>query len=808
MAGKPFLAANKPIVISSPPKAGVLAKGGLQVGRVKSDTSQKSATKNEARPKTKTEIQQAREDAKKTLNVAARGTFATKTAFRQPLKDTSMMPQTAKGPDPVARHHASAPGAIVMKRPTKAPKDRQLVDVVVDPLLGKHLRDHQREGVKFMYECVMGLRNYGGQGAILADDMGLGKTLQTITLLWTLMKQNPIYEAPPVVKKALIVCPATLLGNWRREFRKWLGNERIGVLVYESRKTRISDFTRGKAYNIMIIGYEMFRSVADQLTKGHGVDIIIADEGHKLKTVTNKAAKAIQSLGTDRRVILSGTPIQNDLSEFFVAVDLVNPGLLGNYKTFMKEFEGPITRGRQPGALEKDIEKGQARNEELGELTAQFMLRRTVDILSEYLPPKTEYILFCDPTKAQAKIYREVLTSPVFQSALGNSESALQLITMLKKICNSPSLLQKGHEEKEGSFTSEVVASLPANLNRHLSPGASGKLRVLDQFLYNLSSTTSEKIVLVSNYTSTLDVLANLLASLSLPYLRLDGSTAVSKRQSLVDDFNRTPATACFAFLLSAKAGGMGLNLIGASRLVLFDVDWNPATDAQAMARIHRDGQKRHCKIYRMLLKGAIEEKIWQRQVTKTGLADSVMDQKGGKAGGIAQFSREELRDLFRLDEDKECATHRSLKCQCGGRGRVDDTGSEDSPILLDSDAEVDDLPDLETLLTTRKASTIDIEEQERQIRDGTHPLQGNRNGKNKEALKAQPLMQYDHFDASFFASNAENDGIEPEASIDAVASMDSALGDEVLASVLRDEGQTGISYVFKKTNLGLEKAE
>ena len=240
----------------------------------------------------------------------------------------------------------------------------------------------------------------------------------------------------------------------------------------------------------------------------------------------------------------------------------------------------------------------------------------------------------------------------------------------------------------------------------------SAKIRVLDQLLHNLHTNTSEKIVLVSNYTSTLDLLAKLLASLSLPFLRLDGSTPTQKRQTLVEDFNRLPAHACFAFLLSAKAGGTGLNLIGASRLVLFDVDWNPATDVQAMARIHRDGQKRHCRIYRFLLKGSLEEKIWQRQVTKIGLADSVMDHKDN----VAQFSRDELRDLFRLDEESTCQTHDLLGCSCGGWGTptssttTTSSGGDETADEFDSD----NLPDLPTLI---QASKVIMEEQERQIK-------------------------------------------------------------------------------------------
>src|SRR5436305_4103075 len=154
----------------------------------------------------------------------------------------------------------------------------------------------------------------------------------------------------------------------------------------------------------MIIGYEKFRTVQSELKKNDCIDIVIADEGHRLKTAQNKSAQAIKSLDTTRRIILSGTPIQNDLAEFFVMVDFVNPGILGTYKMFKKEFEEPIVKSRQPEATSSDIEKGSAKSEELAELTKMFILRRTAHILSKYLPSKTEYVLFCKPTMVQTQL--------------------------------------------------------------------------------------------------------------------------------------------------------------------------------------------------------------------------------------------------------------------------------------------------------------------------------------------------------------------------------------------------------------------
>ena len=766
------------------------------------------------RPTPKVIPAEAKAESKKTLNHAAPKSLATQSRFKNPVLETTVLEKRG-GPDPTPRHDPSAPGSLVLTRVENVPKGKQVVDVVVDPLLSKHLRNHQREGVKFLYECVMDIKDFGGQGAILADDMGLGKTLQTITLLWTLLKQNPIYEDPPVIKKALIVCPATLINNWKKEFRKWLDAQRLGALIVDHNHKRITYFTMGRTYSVIVISYEKLRSNIDDLQKGHGIDIVIADEGHRLKKEQNKSGVAIRSLSTPRRIILSGTPIQNDLSEFFSMVNFVNPGILGSVKAFTKQFEVPIVKSRQPDASEKDIENGQARSEELAETTSSFILRRSADLLSQYLPPKTEYILLCRPTKAQASVYQRMLTSSSFQAALGGtSELHLQLITLLKKVCNSPRLLQlpsdsvtrpliKTSNDLDKDSTPSLAQALISELPSHLrTNGASAKLRVLDSLLCTIHSTTSEKVVIVSHSTSTLDLLSSLLTTLSLPHLRLDGSTPSKTRQDLVDTFNRTPASTTFAFLLSAKAGGLGLNLIGASRLILFDVDWNPAIDAQAMARIHRDGQIRPCIVYRLLLAGGLDEKIWQRQVTKSGLADSVMEQKKGSSK--AAFSRDELRDLFRLDVREQvggggCQTHDLIGCGCGGRGIPaeaaelesaegnEDEGCEEDK---DEDEEDDDLPLLPTLL---KENKVDMEAQEARIRE-----RRTKKRKAGEKENMQSLMEYAHIDPRLLRKREDRDGDGDEEE-----DMEALIKDDVLLQVLKgEEGEEEgrVSFVWAKT--------
>ena len=698
------------------------------------------------------------------------------------------------------RHDPKRADALVMTRPSIVPKGERVVDVVVDPILCKRLRKHQREGVSFMYECVMGMRPFDGQGALLADEMGMGKTLQTIALIWTLLKQNPVYEAPPVIKKALIVCPVTLINNWKKEFRKWLGSERVGVFVADGTHNRLRDFTMGKSYSVMIIGYEKLRTVYEELNKGSGIDLVVADEGHRLKTAKNKSAEAIRNLNTPRRIILSGTPIQNDLSEFFTMVDFINPGLLKSYNSFRKNYESPILHSRQPGATPDDLERGELASIELSELTSHFILRRTADLLAEYLPPKTEYVLFCKPTTAQIEVYRHVLQSPSFNKVLGSPEASLQLITLLKKVCNSPTLLNSSSVTASRTASQAVTQLLttipPALLRTHPNSPSSAKLRVLSRLLHHIRHTTSEKVVLISSFTSTLTLLQTHLATHAYPFLRLDGSTPPAKRQDLVDTFNRTPASTCFAFLLSAKAGGVGLNLTGASRVVLFEVDWNPSTDLQAMARVHRDGQKKEVRIYRLVVAGALDERVWQRQVSKLGLADSVVD---GKRGG-STFSEEELRDLFRLDTGGGCRTHELLNCGCKTDGSTPmPSTSEDKPeILIEShDPTTDSTTTLPNALPTKgftKASNI--QDGTRRPGNTTEIERGamqesNNEETNKERQEKgmQSLMAYSHIDTSHFGDPAI-----PK------AQRTGNITDDVLLTVLREESNR-ISFIFAKTS-------
>ncbi|XP_048581564.1 DNA repair and recombination protein RAD54-like [Nematostella vectensis] len=552
--------------------------------------------------------------------------------------------------------------------------EKQEVHVVVDPLLCKVLRPHQREGVKFLYDCTTGARIQGSYGCIMADEMGLGKTLQCITLVWTLLRQGP--SAQPIVSKVIIVAPSSLVKNWYNELSKWLGN-RINALAIDSGSKDEIDRNLERYMSqqgsrtptpVLIISYETFRLHAAALHNG-SVGLVICDEGHRLKNLESQTYQALNKLNATRRVLLSGTPIQNDLLEYFSLVHFVNQGILGTVSEFKRKFETPILRGRDADATDAEHKKGIERLTELASLVNKCIIRRTAVILSKYLPIKVEQVVCCRLTPLQTAIYKRLIHSKALKIKLaegskgkpgGVSTSSLGFITSLKKLCNHPELIYEKAQMEDEGFEG-VLEMFPQKFDlKNVQPELSGKMQVLDYILAVTKATSDDKVVLVSNYTQTLDLFEKLCRQRRYQHVRLDGSMSIKKRQKIVDRFN-DPKGGDFIFMLSSKAGGCGLNLIGANRLVMFDPDWNPANDDQAMARVWRDGQKKKVFIYRLLSTGTIEEKIFQRQAHKKALSSCVVDEEENVE---KHFSVEQLRDLFRLNEETLSDTHDKFKCR------------------------------------------------------------------------------------------------------------------------------------------------
>ncbi|KAF8350633.1 DNA repair protein, SNF2 family [Amanita rubescens] len=547
------------------------------------------------------------------------------------------------------------------------------VPVVIDPRLGKVLRPHQVEGVKFLYKCTTGVVEEGQYGCIMADEMGLGKTLQCIALLWTLLKQSP-RPGKPTIEKCIIACPSSLVKNWANELVKWLGKDTLTPLAVDGKGgkaellEKVARWVVARGRNVtqpvMIVSYETLRTLTAHLANC-SIGLLLCDEGHRLKNSDSLTYQALNALDVQRRVILTGTPIQNDLSEYFSLLDFANPNFLGSKNDFRKNYENAIIRGRDSMASDKTKAESEKKLKELGGLVTKFIIRRTNDLLSKYLPVKYEHVVFCGLSELQLSLYRLFISSPEIKALLrGTNSQPLKAINILKKLCNHPQLLDLPNDLRGSDhiippgFTGAGATGKGRSQEVHCE--WSGKFIVLERFLHHIRAETNDKIVLISNYTQTLDLFEKLCRSKKYGFFRLDGTMTITKRQKLVDQFNN-PEGKEFIFLLSSKAGGCGINLIGANRLILFDPDWNPAADQQALARVWRDGQKKECFVYRFITTGTIEEKIFQRQANKQALSSAVVDEKEDTE---RHFSVELLRQLFLFNEATICETHETFKCK------------------------------------------------------------------------------------------------------------------------------------------------
>lgn len=593
---------------------------------------------------------------------------------------------------------------IAMDRPDASHQERfnsrggDVVDVHINPLLSREMRPDQIEGVRFLYNSVTQLRSLvdistigakdddipESAGAILADEMGLGKTLQTIAVIDMLLRQC-CYFIPKrryTVEKVLVVCPATLVNNWKLEFMKWLGRE-FRVLCVDER-TDIKSVINGK-YEVLVVNYEKVRN-HNSLFSAAKFGLLVCDEAHQIRNAGSQITQALENLRIGRKILLTGTPIQNNLTEFYTMINFIAKDYLGDPAAFKKNFEGPITRGRKPNCMSKHRELAEQRSRLLQKITAPLLLRRTAEVVNHLLPPKHELVLFCNPSPLQHKIYTALASLKIVnseQSATELKQTVFERVILLKKLCSAPDLLVedvhgKGKTGKRIKDTLGAACDTVPRVKTQRSQD-SGKISALLKLLSVIRQKTDDKVILVSHFTITLDIIEKVCESMRYPFLRLDGNVKQKSRSSIVHDFNTSASENCFIMLLSAKAGGAGLNLIGANRLFMLDCDWNPAIDHQAMGRIHRNGQKKECFIYRLMLSGTLDEKIFQRQISKMGLSDALMIkskedsyQLTEKDSNLAEdFSEGELRDILGYQNDTPCSTHDILQCPCGGKGTL-----------------------------------------------------------------------------------------------------------------------------------------
>ena len=464
------------------------------------------------------------------------------------------------------------------------------------------LRPYQKAGVEWLYF----LRSYHFAG-ILADDMGLGKTLQTLILL----ERERVVNTP-----SLVICPKTLLYNWQAEATKF--TPKLKVMVVDGTPTeREASIKKAKDYDLLITGYATYKIDAPLYKKRKiTFNYCVLDEAQFIKNHASKSAQIVKEVDARWRLALTGTPLENSVSELWSIFDFLMPGFLGTYKEFSKQFHTPIMK---QGDVEKLLY--------LRKKVECFMLRRTKEEVLTELPPKIIQDSHCHLDAAQNLLYQEVLTrvkQDIFETVAekGFEKSGIHILaglTKLRQVCNHPNLLLKEKDHTKQS---------------------SAKLDMFHELISEVHEG-KRKVLVFSQFTGMLDILAKELASKNIPYLYLSGKTR--HRQLVVDTFNTDPNIT--VFLISLKAGGIGLNLTSADTVIIFDPWWNPSVERQAIDRAHRFGQKSSVNVYKLITKGTIEERIIALQHKKQGLFDALV---GESKDIFKKLNWDDVQELFR----------------------------------------------------------------------------------------------------------------------------------------------------------------
>lgn len=484
------------------------------------------------------------------------------------------------------------------------------------------LREYQKHG----FNWLVFLNEFGLNG-ILADDMGLGKTLQTLAAV------QRAWETAKTKRPSLVVCPTSVVSNWKSEITKFFVGCRPIVFAGSNRDEKLSCLcepdlsSRVCSENMLVLtSFDIARIDHEKLNRIEWLYVVV-DEGHYIKNPDAVRTKTIKTINGQNKLVLTGTPIQNKLEDLWSLFDFVMPGYLGSRQAFRSNYS------RDGRVNWTAVWGGENR---LKDRINPFVLRRLKESVAKDLPQKIMISQKVELSKAQVALYKEVIRSTQCRQILENAEKnganqaqfqILSALTKLRTICNHPMLTNKD--------------AVPADARLE----DSGKLGLLQELMEEVIDG-EHRTLLFCQSTQMIDIIQLWFERWGIRYLRLDGSTPPGSRVGLVDKFNNDKEI--HAFLISTTAGGTGLNLTGADTVIFYDHDWNPADDNQAQDRAHRIGQTKPVTVYRLISRGTIEEKILERQVVKQTLADQIVS---ADEEGFKDLTREDLISLFSLDE-------------------------------------------------------------------------------------------------------------------------------------------------------------
>ncbi|XP_076830687.1 DNA excision repair protein ERCC-6 [Brachyhypopomus gauderio] len=506
--------------------------------------------------------------------------------------------------------------------------------------LWKKLFKYQQTGVRWMWEL-----HCQQAGGILGDEMGLGKTIQVIAFLaglsYSKLRTRGSNYRYAGLGPTIIVCPATVMHQWVKEFHTWWPPFRVAVLhetgSFNNKKEKLIP-EMVEAHGVLITSYSYVRIMQDYIQK-YDWHYVILDEGHKIRNPNAGITVACKQFRTPHRFILSGSPMQNNLKELWSLFDFVFPGKLGTLPVFMEQFSVPITMGGYSNASPVQVQTAYKCACVLRDSINPYLLRRMkADVKANLsLPDKNEQVLFCRLTEDQRQVYQNFLDSKEVYQILNGDMQVFSGLIALRKICNHPDLFSGGPRLLKGIPEEDLTEE------EHFGHWKrSGKLIVVESLL-RIWFKQGHRVLLFTQSRQMLEILELFVRENGYSYLKMDGTTTIASRQPLIAQYNENKDI--FIFLLTTRVGGLGVNLTGANRVIIYDPDWNPSTDTQARERAWRIGQKQHVTVYRLLTAGTIEEKIYHRQIFKQFLTNRVL--KDPKQRRF--FKSNDIYELFTL---------------------------------------------------------------------------------------------------------------------------------------------------------------